>query len=159
MMEWYRGLEPRERNIALFGALAITAILLFLLVIEPLDKRQKQASIKYKAALNLQQTMQETANKAEVLRKQQSMQKPTVAADKLLGLLDQSMKTAGITKDLKSIVPEKNNRVRLRFDDVNFDAFIKWLVDSHNRIGINVDTLSVIDTSKPGRVKASLLIK
>lgn len=158
MMDWYHNLERREQIMALVGSFAVLATLLFLLVIEPLEKRNKQASINYKAAVSLNQAMQETTKKVAALRKQLASQKPAIAADKLLGLVDQTMKTAGIAKDLKSIAPEKNNAVKLRFEDVNFDAFIAWLINFHNRYGIKVDTLSVMQTSTAGRVKASLLI-
>lgn len=157
-MEWFRNLESRERLYVLIGTFAVIATLYFLLVFEPLVNGKKQALTQYASALNLYQFMQETSSEVTDLRQQLSSQGPKVTADKLLGLIDQGLRKTGIAKDLKSINPEPDGGVRLRFDNVSFDKLIRWLTESHNQLGVNIALFTVTETRQSGRVKASLLL-
>lgn len=158
MIDWYNNLESRERLYVLVGSVAIMITLYFLLVFEPLLNGKKQALTKHAATIDLYQFMQDSASEVKTLRLQLSSQQSKVAPEKLLGLIDQGLRTAGIDKDLKSIKPVPEGGVHLRFDKVNFDALIRWVTESHNRSGLNIEQFTVTRVEGTGSVKASLLL-
>jgi len=159
MKEWYRGLSDREKFIVWIGALAVVSALVFVLLIEPLHERDTSVNNRLQAVMKLHAFMQSTAGEAKLLRQQLAGSKPVIPGDKLLGSVDQGLKQSGITADLNSITPGKDGGVRLRFDDVSFDALIGWLIRFHNQYGISLDSFSVTETRTAGRVKATLLIR
>ena len=158
MIEWFNNLAARERLYVIIGSFVVIATLYFLLIFEPLLKGKQHAQEQHAATVELYSFMQQSMLEVQRLQQQISAQHTKVAADKLLGLVDQGLRSAGIDKDLKSIKPESAGGVRLRFDSVNFDVLIKWLTEFHNRNGVNIVTFTITETTQPGLVKASLLL-
>ena len=159
MKDWFNGLEKREKLYLIIGSVVCVLTLYYLLVLEPLVKSKHQAISKHANTVELLQYMKSSEQEVKRLRQQLATQIPKVAKEKLLGVVDQGLRTAGIDKDLKSISPEPDEGVRLRFDEVDFNKLITWLGNASNQHGIQVDQITVTDTAEPGVVKAGLLIK
>ena len=102
--------------------------------------------------------MQAIAKQVESLRGQMLSGKPKVAPEQLLSLLEGGLKSATIATSLKSITPESDGAIRMRFDEVPFDSLIQWLIQFHNQHGISVSSMSVVKAKSVGNVRANLLI-
>ena len=157
--QWFHQLETRERRMVTVGGLLLFATILFLTVIEPLHEKRKTAVIRYHAAETLLDWMQEKQASVNALQHRLSGQKQRVPSEQLLSIINAGLKTAGIADNLKSISPEQNGAVLLRFDEVTFDAFIAWLIEFHNRFAIDVNSITVTRTSSAGMVTASLVLR
>ena len=159
MMDWFERLSSKEQYYVLTGGVVLTITLVFLLLIEPMQIRNEKSLNQLTSAKNLYHFMQDVADKAERLRVFEAGQKKYQAKTNLFSKVEQGLKLAGISGDLTSITPSSDNGVSLRFDDVNFDKFIRWLLQTHNQYGLLVESFNVTNTTKEGRVRVSIDIR
>ncbi len=158
MLDWFYNLEQRERSVVLWGAGILMLVLLYLGVLEPLHKKEQQAQLGYESSLKLLEFMQLKGSEVTELRQKLSEQKKRPADKKLVFLVERSLKQSRIDRSLKSITPQPQGVLQLRFEAVNFDRFISWLVNFHNVYNVSVEKLSVTRTVDEGLVRASILI-
>lgn len=159
MMEWYERLSGKEQYYVLTCATVVIATLVFLLFIEPMQIRHEKALTQLNSAKSMHLFMQDIAEKASKLRELKSKQQHYQAKDNLFSKVEQGLKRAGISSELSSITPGEENGVSLRFDDVNFDKFIRWLMQTHNTYGLTVESFNVTNSTKTGRVRVSIDIR
>lgn len=157
MKEWFESLEQRERTTLVFGAVALTLVLLWILLIDPL----------YSSATQRQQQL--TQLRADLARATQvraeiaalgSQPGPGTAEgrnESLLIVAERSARAAGLQVDQAR--PTDNVTVRVRFDSASFDALVRWMTVMSSRYGVSVDVASLDRNDTPGTVDAQITIK
>jgi general secretion pathway protein M len=152
---WWSAREERERRILSAGAVALGLILFYLLVWEPTGRisRQREAALADARALA---TLLETL----AAEKQRGRPIATVAGaeQSLLAVVDQSRKASTLTKQWSTLRPEGETTVRIAFEDVPFDALLRWLNELQTRYGVRVDNADIERESGPGLVNARLTL-
>lgn len=144
----------RERRVLSVGAAALLLIVAYLAVWEPLQGLHQQraralADARALAAqLEVLAAESRGATDATVGSRQQS----------LLSVVDQSGKASTIGKAPSRLQPEGDAIVRIWFEDVPFDAVVRWLGDLRTRHGVTVADAEIERESGSGLVNARLTL-
>lgn len=154
----YEALAPRERRLVLAAAAALALFLPWQLVWVPLQ--EAVASAEARAAqrrVELAQ-MQRLAAEARTLRARVGAAARPVSGQPLLTRVDQSARRV-LGGALKGIKEEGKEGVRVRFENADFDALMRWLDQLQTRDGVVVAELVAERQQAPGRVSGRVLVE
>lgn len=146
---WYRGLEPRERQIVLAGAIFVPAlvVLAILLQLHGAVTRLDQRLATKRADLVYVQSVMPTLR---------SVPRSNAPAQSLPGLIDRTARDAGLSGNLKGTDPVGGKELRVRLEGAPFDAIVGWLLQLERAQGIVVGNATIERTAEPGKVNATL---
>lgn len=153
--ERFLALQVRERWILGVGAIVLLLVVFYLAVLEPLMQAQAQRKAALESARQTAVKLEQAAAQLQVTRGRN----PAATAGRGLSLMaavDQASKQGSLGKGPTRIQPEGDREVRVWFEDVAFDAMVRWLADLQTRYGVAVQTLDVEPQSTPGRVNVRL---
>jgi general secretion pathway protein M len=155
MRTWYSNLAERERRMVTLGA-AAGLVLLLLAIILPLNR-------------NIAQARQRITTKQGDLAFIQDATPQLAAAgpgsgeaatgESLVVLIDSSARESGIGKSLSSSQATADKGLRIRLDNVPFDALVAWLARLSQSHGIRVESAEIEAAGETGFVNAGLLLK
>jgi general secretion pathway protein M len=155
MRAWYANLAERERRVVTLGAV-VGVVLLLLAIILPLNR-------------NIAQARQRITTKQADLAFIQDATPQLAAAgpgagaaatgESLVVLIDSSARESGIGKSLSSSQATADKGLRIRLDNVPFDALVAWLARLSQSHGVRVETAEIEAAGEPGLVNAGLLLK
>ncbi len=155
MNEWFQGLSDREKRIVLVGAVALTIMLFYMLLWNPLSgsvsNLHKSVESESKNLAWMKAAAQEVKGKnrgggAGVQRGDES----------LMTLIDRTVREGTLGAALKRVQPDKDGVVRVWLEDAPFDDMVFWLGSLKNAYGITVDNAVIERSERPGYVKARL---
>jgi general secretion pathway protein M len=155
MRAWYANLAERERRVVTLGAVA-GVVLLLLAIILPLNR-------------SIAQARQRITTKQGDLAFIQSATPQLAAAgpaagdaatgESLVVLIDSSARESGIGKSLSSSQATADKGLRIRLENVPFDALVAWLARLSQSHGVRVETAEIEAAGEPGLVNAGLFLK
>jgi general secretion pathway protein M len=155
MRAWYSNLAERERRVVTLGA-AVGVVLLLLAIILPLNR-------------NIAQARQRITTKQGDLAFIQDATPQLAAAgpgsgeaatgESLVVLIDSSARESGIGKSLSSSQATADKGLRIRLDNVPFDALVAWLARLSQSHGVRVESAEIEAAGETGLVNAGLLLK
>lgn len=157
LLERYRDLQPRERVIVAVGAVVVIATLIYLVLWEPMaNARSKQmaALTDERALAERLETIAATVQKARasgvgaIQGREQS----------LLTLIDQQGKSPELGKPPTRLQPEGENEVKVWFEDVPFDALVRWMSTLETRYGVQIVGAELERRAGAGLVNARLTV-
>jgi len=150
MKAWFFGLQPRERWIVALGAVAAGAILLWSLVLRPLDAQTAllRASVETKQRLLIEVAQVENARPGGGTRQ------PQGADQTLAVIVDNTAASYGLGHPRTR--QNGPSGIDITLQGVAFDALAAWLVALHDTYGIDVETVSVSNAREPGLVNGQL---
>ena len=155
MRAWYANLAERERRMVTFGA-AAAAVLLILAIVLPLNRNLTQARQRIS-------TKQADLAFIQNALPQLSAAGPGVGApatgESLVVLIDSSARESGLGKSLSSTQPTGDKGLRVRFDNVAFDALVAWLARLSQSHGVRVESAEIESAGDAGLVNAGLVLK
>lgn len=153
--ERFDALQPREQWMLGAGAVALLLTCLYLLAWEPLVLARGQRAAALASSRELALRLEQAAARVQ----SDAARNPAAQAGRDLSLMaavDQAGKQGGLGKAPTRIQPEGERSVRVWFEDVPFDALVRWLDQLHARYGVSVQTLDVEPQSSPGLVNVRL---
>jgi general secretion pathway protein M len=144
---WYRGLEPRERQVVVAGSIVVPALLVVGLLlqlnnaVQRIDRRviAKRADLLY---------VQGVIGQVPDL--------PRGSAQSLPGLVDRTARDAGLAGNLKGTDPAGAKELRVRLEAAPFDAMAGWLLQLERAQGVTVENATIERAQEPGKVNASI---
>jgi len=155
MRTWYANLAERERRVVTLGA-AAGVVLVLLAIILPLNR-------------NIAQARQRITTKQGDLAFIQDATPQLAAAgpgtgdaatgESLVVLIDTSARESGIGKSLSSSQATADKGLRIRLENVPFDALVAWLARLTQSHGVRVETAEIEAAGEPGLVNAGLFLK
>jgi general secretion pathway protein M len=155
MRAWYANLAERERRVVTLGAV-VGVVLLLLAIVLPLNR-------------NIAQARQRITTKQADLAFIQDAAPQLAAAgpgggaaatgESLVVLIDSSARESGIGKSLSSSQATPDKGLRIRLDNVPFDALVAWLARLSQSHGVRVESAEIEAAGEPGLVNAGLLLK
>src|SRR6186713_1046964 len=155
MRTWYANLAERERRVVTLGA-AAGVVLVLLAIILPLNR-------------NIAQARQRITTKQGDLAIIQDATPQLAAAgpgtgevatgESLVELIDPSARESGIGKSLSSSQATADKGLRIRLENVPFDALVAWLARLTQSHGVRVETAEIEAAGEPGLVNAGLFLK
>ena len=155
MRTWYANLAERERRVVTLGA-AAGVVLVLLAIILPLNRNIAQARQRI------------TTKQGDLAFIQQAT--PQLAAagpgsgeaatgESLVVLIDTSARESGIGKSLSSSQATADKGLRIRLENVPFDALVAWLARLTQSHGVRVESAEIEAAGEPGLVNAGLFLK
>lgn len=156
MREWWEGLATRERLILLSGGALLTVMLLWALLWQPLVSEVRRMENEVAAQRENLRWMQASAAELQQLRGGGAQATAGLGGRSLLGVADQSARSAGLGSGLKRIEPDGADAVRVRLEGVSFDKVILWLDGLARDAGVIASSVTVERTEAPGLVNVRL---
>lgn len=159
MKAWWMGLQPRERATLLAGGVVLAVLILWMGIWEPIANERARLRAEVTALATDLAWMEQVSDQ---VRRRAAQQRPVGGAPttggSVLTLVEVSATAAGIRQSIERVQPEGQG-ARLWFDQVGFDALIRWLAELEGRHGLQVTQLAVDVAADGGVVSARLLVE
>jgi general secretion pathway protein M len=150
--EAFANLSERDRRVALIGAIALAAILLFGVIV-PLDRtvtRERAKLAQKRADLAWMQSVA-----PEIAR---TAPPPSATGESLLVIIDRSARESGLGNALAGSEPLAGGSLSIRLEKAPFDALIGWLARLSQQNGVLVDSATIEKAGAPGLVNAAIVL-
>jgi general secretion pathway protein M len=158
MKDWYFGLEPRERLVVTAGAVVVTLLLFWGLVLSPIygaSAATAQRVDEKRATLAFLRTAAAELAGAPAL----AAQGPDMSGQSLVVVVDRSARSAGLGGALTRNQPVGEDGIRVRLENAAFDALATWLGTLNSSAGLTIETASFERAPDDGRVNATLTLR
>ncbi len=148
------GLNPRERQLVFAAGFMLVAVVVYVFFLEPGYRRLEMLRGQVPA---LQEDLVWMRSQVEVHRDLTG----AVGADAaprppLLTVIEQTANQAGLRQQISRMAPAEEGRVRVWFDDVYFDPWLRWL-ESIRRQRVSVFAVNIV-RDKQGKVDIRLTV-
>lgn len=151
----FDALQPRERQMIVAASIVVAAALLYFAAWLPAQHaRQRQAQALADARAQALE-LAALAPAAERARRAPATRGGSIS---LLAAVDQASRDGTLPKPPTRLQPDGDQRVRLWFEDVPFDALLSWLQKLQNSHGIRVEAAEFQRKSTPGVIDARLVL-
>ncbi len=155
MRAWYSNLAERERRVVTLGA-AAGVVLVLLAIILPLNRNIAQAR---QRITTKQGDLAFIQNAAPQLAAAGPGSGEAATGESLVVLIDSSARESGLGKSLSSSQATADKGLRIRLENVPFDALVAWLARLSQSHGVRVESAEIEAAGEPGLVNAGLLLK
>ncbi len=160
LLDWYHGLQQRERQLVLAASIVITATLFYLIIWEPIHNSVAEQSQKYQSQSEILQWMQNAANEVRLLKSSGSTNRRKVDSTQAVTLVvEKSANLAGIKPFLSKLESTSDKGARVTIDAASFDQLLLWLNTLQSQYGISVTSANLDRDDKPGTVNARMTLK
>ena len=161
MKDWFAGLEPRERQLIIGGGVVLLVMLLYLLVWEPIARKNETLKVNYQNSQQLIDWMEDAAEEAKALQLKIKAGGPTGKSSKqsLLGVIDRTAKRNKLGPSVKRVQPDGKTGARVWLEKAVFNDVIQWLEKLQRKEGIRLVTTVIEKQDEPGLVNARLIFK
>lgn len=153
MKEWFYGLQPRERWMVMIGAAAALVIIVWGFVVRPV-----------RAEMSTLRTSVDTKQRLLIeLARIEGEQPSTVTSNRegtgqtLMGIVDNTARGHGLNPPRTRA--NGPSGVDVSIQDASFDALVAWLLELHDRYGVDVETASFSGAREPGIVNGQLSLR
>jgi general secretion pathway protein M len=155
MRAWYANLGERERRIVALGAV-VGVVLALLAIILPLNRNIAQARQRITTKQGDLAFIREATPQLAAAGPDAG---GAATGESLVVLIDSSARESGIGKSLSSSQATADKGLRIRLDNVPFDALVAWLARLSQSHGVRVESAEIEAAGEPGLVNAGLLLK
>jgi general secretion pathway protein M len=151
--QYLQRLEPRERRMVVFGAVA-AVLLLIIAILLPL---QRSVSAVQQRVERKRDDLQWLRSMAPQLAGLQGSAPPALR-ESLVVVVDRSARESGLAKSLVGSQPSGDGGLNVRLDQTPFDTLIGWLSQLRERYGVRVDSATIDAAKGSGNVTATLVL-
>lgn len=156
MKRWWLARAPREQRLLAIGSIVGGLLLLWAFVIFPQQRAHGAAADAVAAAERDLAWMRQTA---PALRGSGLLPVAQSGGGRsLLAQLDATARSAGLGASIGTVEPQPNGRVSVNFEDVPFDALMRWLEPFVSQHGARVESFSARRTPANGLVDVRLTL-
>lgn len=156
LLEYWRGLAPRERAALVLGGAVAVILLLYALVWEPFQ--QDLARLRAAVPQEYQQLQWMRAQLERVQQLRANVGR-TVPGGGLLSFVEQSAQAYNIRANIRRMEPQGANGVNVAIDGAPFNGLLEWLANLQKQGGVRIETASFEATGTPGLVNARVLLR
>ncbi|MDH3977021.1 MAG: type II secretion system protein M [Gammaproteobacteria bacterium] len=157
MKEWFNQLAPRERLLIMVAGGLLIITLIVTLGIRPIASNSANGQQQLEEK---QQLLIELNRVAERFGPQQNGGTGNVseASQSLVVIVDRTTRNNGLATYLKRNQPDGTSSIRLRLENVPFDALVEWLGQLESQYGLMTSAANIDTTSTKGRVNCNLTL-
>jgi general secretion pathway protein M len=159
MISWFFSLAPRERLILAGGALALSLLLGYVLILEPLDAAIRQKETILGAQRNQMRDLKAIAAEYRSLGGVESKGQNSTRSSSLLAIVDSSGTAQGIKDSIKRLSPEGKDKVRIQLQEAPFDNLVLWLAQLSTDYQVTTKSTNVRRGDEVGKVSGNLLLQ
>jgi len=151
--DWWKSLSEREQRLSLASAAFLLLAILYWGAWKPLSDQLQSSQMQLKSA---QQTLVWVQEKAAILVQSGVGKDPVRNKNiSLTQLVTKSARDHGINF---SRIVNKKEEIEVWIVDVEFDLFVAWLSDLHNRYSVSVLNTDFSKMDKEGHIKINRLL-
>ena len=151
----FEALDPRERRLIVTAALVAIVALVFLAVVQPLDRYRDELEARVESQRELVGWMR---GAVKVLRERGPARGAPVTGGSLLAMTDASARDAGLAGAIRRIQQEGDDAVRVRLESASFDQIMLWLENLKRHNGVIASEMSVDRAEGAGLVNTTLTL-
>jgi len=152
----WSALSARERQLVMLGSLLLGIVVLWLLIVLPLDRevrRLRSATPEAQAQLAKMRTQSAT------LQPLRGRARSAPAAGTAVSVIDQSASSLGIRKQISKLESDGAKGVQIAAEAVSFNSLVAWLNDLRDAYGFQVDSAQIDAHTTPGTVNARIRLR
>jgi len=142
----------QEQIILLLGAVIITILLIWMLLLSPLQSKRDRLLAINSASVQSLGRVQLLVRQVENLS-QQSVQVGS-GNENLSGLINNSLSENGLT--MTGLQPGVGGEARVRIDKASSESLLQWLFELENKYHITIRDLTITATNAPGQVAVNV---
>ncbi|MDX1443887.1 MAG: type II secretion system protein GspM [Gammaproteobacteria bacterium] len=156
LLDYWNGLETRERRVLVLGGVVVALTLLYLAAFKPM--------MNYRAGLesNVERKRDTVAwmqGAVKILAQRPApANRGNVDTGSLLTLVDSSARNALLGSAMKRVQQNGEKAVRVRFEAASFDDLLLWLGGLQQQYGVAIEDFTLERADAPGRVDASITL-
>jgi general secretion pathway protein M len=154
--QFWANLQPRERHTLLGGGIALALLLVYALLVDPLQRGLERLELSVETQQQSLEWMQQAAAEVRQLQTSSPGAKP-VSGQSLMSVIDASARSVGLSGAIKQLRPEGQG-VKVRLEGAAFDDMLRWLGQLNTKQGIPVGGLVMERLPEAGRVNASVVL-
>jgi general secretion pathway protein M len=158
MKKWLLSLSQRERTIVLSAAVVVILFLFYLIIVSPVATHYNENKKNVATANETLEWMKAAAQKVKALRGGSSANKKSKDKQFVLGVIDRSIKKAGLAAVMKRVQPEGESGVRVWFENAAFDDLMLWLATIESENGLVVNEINIEETEVTGLVNVRVFL-
>ena len=158
VLNWYHGLQQRERQLVLAAAAMVIVTLLYLVIWEPIINGVSDQKQKYQTQVDILDWMQDAASEVRSLRAAGASKRNINSNQPVSLLVEQSATAAGLKPYLTKLESTSDKGARVTIDAASFDQILLWLNTLQSRYGITVSSANLDRDDKPGAVNARMTL-
>lgn len=155
LQTWYLSLAARERLLVGVGAVVVLLLLVYLLVVEPLQQRRDTLE----RGIASQRELLAWMHEAVVPLRGNAAQPVASRGQSLFAVVDRSARGSALAGALQRVQPEGNGAVRVWLGDAPFDELVRWIGALQREHAVAVGALSVERAEGAGLVNARLTLE
>ncbi len=160
MKNWWNSLGERKRWLVGSGAVLTAVFLIYALLWQPFHNQRQHLRQAVAAQRQELAWMRQAAVEVKRLGNAESSSTPRRGEQQsLLTLVDQTARTAGLGTAMKRIEPQGNDKLRVQFEQVNFDQLIRWLGSMEQEYRVTLVNATVDRQPETGRVDVHLVLQ
>jgi general secretion pathway protein M len=153
MTLYLQRLQPRERRMVLFGALA-ALLLIIVATVLPLQRSVAAVEQRVERKRDDLQWLRSMAPQLAGLQ----VGTPPPLRESLVVLVDRTARDSGLAKSLAGSQPSGDGGLNVRLDQTPFDTLVAWLSQLRERYGVRVDAATIDAGKDIGNVTATLVL-
>ena len=142
---WFSELSEQDQKITLLAAAVVSLILIFLLIINPLNESVNKLEVEVASKIKSDQWMSEQVSKVKSSGSSGNMTGTTLPLTSIINTTTKKFDLPVSRRDSKS-----PNEMQVWFDNVNFDSFLRWVAEVESKYGVSVATVNVRSRERNG---------
>ncbi len=156
MKSWWRARAPREQRLLRIGGVVGGLLLAWAFVVYPQQRAHRAAQDAVSAAERDLAWMRQVA--PALRARVGTTPNPAGGSRSLLVQVDATARAAGLAAAIGNVEPQPDGRVGVSFNDVSFDALMRWLEPFAAQHGARIESFSAQRTPTNGLVDARLTL-
>ena len=149
---WY-GLQTRERQILRLGAITLSILIFYLLIIDPVYSSRNDAEQRLHSSHEAYSIMQQQA-----LDLKAPLSNPVISASgSLLTQVESSAQKEGLRGALKRLQPSGNNQIQVSLEGASYQQIMQWLSSLHDQ-GVKAQRVDIQVDRKSDLLEVQLLL-
>lgn len=140
LVDWWQARAPRERAILSVAGGAVALLLVYLIVVEPLQQRREMLERGVASQRELLSWMHRVVVPA---RGELRTGRTARGGGSLFSVVDRSAKATPLAGSLRRVQPEGDAAVRVWLEGAPFDEFVRWIAQLERDQGVSVSALAV----------------
>lgn len=148
MKNWFNTLSQRERLLVSFGSLAVILALLWLLVVNPLYKKNSRLNKQIDQQQASLITMRKQRDQIRELQQAENAIPVTNSNQNPQQLIERSLQTWRLKNALERMQSQGVNNVRLNLKNANADRVMRFLHELESQHALAIGNLSINRSNK-----------
>ena len=158
LVNWYHGLQQRERQLVLAASVVIVVTLFYLVIWEPIHNSIEEQTQQYQSQTGVLQWMQNASKEVKLLKASGGASKRSSSTQPVTLLVENSAATAGLKPYLSKLESTSDKGARVTIDAASFDQLLLWLNTLQTSYGIAVTSANLDRDDEPGAVNARMTL-